>query len=801
MPKYISFVRDVHDTYSLDNLMHRVVQHLKATVLGPQPAAQHLWFRVALTCSDHVSATIFDDLTQVPAALVQRSLGQASSSFKLLRDVNAHSGMLRTPMALKNTVMKITVQNRQQVMIPDVQKLINQSGNVSTDLFNTRLIKPPTSVLIFPLKSKQHNFGVVFCMSSVPTDFSDTSPKLREVCDLAAPHLLHVLNAHMAHEYGAMQVASQAAGRGSNSSSADKLEPLVQRNSSAIKLGSRAGLNGAGDGSLAGGADSFNYAQSRSFTGALVTGLTEKLNQKRIKSTMDWPPTASLADLQLLSLLGEGGFAKVFRGRWRGLVVGIKVVCDDGRNEKMVMKNAHEIAILSSLSHPNIVQAYNCLTDVPVRDILAHCTKTADAKVLGSPAFKYLQARVDKAAHVEIIEYCDLGSLSSAINTSVFHVRAQHVAVPPVPPPGGGAAPAAGDPLAGGGAAAGKPLAPKLINMTKLLLTLIEVASAMGYLHSMGVVHCDLKPANVLLKFSNHDSRGFTAKVSDFGLSRVEDDETCSSFPFNSCGTAAYVAPEALISNKKVNSSVDVYAFGILMWEMYTGHRPYGSMKQQQLVEEVVMRGLRPRFPATTPAAYTALAQSCWNGSAAARPSFDQINSNLNAMLQCVQQATIPECVNSSFPSTSADQTEYSAAPATLPRSAGGAASSSSSSAQRQASSSSAAAASSGGGGARLPAQAASSSGGSSLAPSPVPTPPSTTMAPVGIAALAPLPPPPPPRTPTPQLHAAAAAAAVVAAAHTAGAVSQPPPPPQPAHTSPHRPASDVGPHHPSPSL
>ena len=41
---------------------------------------------------------------------------------------------------------------------------------------------------------------------------------------------------------------------------------------------------------------------------------------------------------------------------------------------------------------------------------------------------------------------------------------------------------------------------------------------------------------------------------------RVEDDDTSSSFPFNSCGTAAYVAPEALICNKKVNSSVDVSA-------------------------------------------------------------------------------------------------------------------------------------------------------------------------------------------------------------------------------------------------
>lgn len=48
----------------------------------------------------------------------------------------------------------------------------------------------------------------------------------------------------------------------------------------------------------------------------------------------------------------------------------------------------------------------------------------------------------------------------------------------------------------------------------------------------------------------------------------MEDDDNHSSFPFNSCGTAAYVAPEALICNKKVNSSVDVFAFGILMWEV-----------------------------------------------------------------------------------------------------------------------------------------------------------------------------------------------------------------------------------------
>lgn len=91
-------------------------------------------------------------------------------------------------------------------MIPDVQKLINQSGNVSVDIFNTRLIKPPTSVLIFPLKVKQHIFGVVFCMSSVQTDFSDVSPKVREVCDIMSYHLMSLLSTSLAADYRVSRV-------------------------------------------------------------------------------------------------------------------------------------------------------------------------------------------------------------------------------------------------------------------------------------------------------------------------------------------------------------------------------------------------------------------------------------------------------------------------------------------------------------------------------------------------------------------------------------------------------------------
>lgn len=70
------------------------------------------------------------------------------------------------------------------------------------------------------------------------------------------------------------------------------------------------------------------------------------------------------------------------------------------------------------------------------------------------------------------------------------------------------------------------------------------------------------------------------------------------------------------------------------MWEMYTANRPYGSMKQQHLVEEVVIRGLRPKFPSHAPPAYVRLAQACWSGAPQQRPTFEETLNVLNTMLE-----------------------------------------------------------------------------------------------------------------------------------------------------------------------
>ena len=59
--------------------------------------------------------------------------------------------------------------------------------------------------------------------------------------------------------------------------------------------------------------------------------------------------------------------------------------------------------------------------------------------------------------------------------------------------------------------------------MSHLIKTLLEIAYAMRHLHSMHILHRDLKIQNILLKSSTKDSRGFTVKVSDFGLAKIWD--------------------------------------------------------------------------------------------------------------------------------------------------------------------------------------------------------------------------------------------------------------------------------------
>ena len=91
----------------------------------------------------------------------------------------------------------------------------------------------------------------------------------------------------------------------------------------------------------------------------------------------------------------------------------------------------------------------------------------------------------------------------------------------------------------------------------------------MDYLHGAGVVHGDLKSANVLLRSTATDARGFTCKLGDFGLSRLVDTGMHTHISTKTYGTVTYMPPE-MLSKSRLTRAVDVYSFGILMWHLFT---------------------------------------------------------------------------------------------------------------------------------------------------------------------------------------------------------------------------------------
>nr|XP_035928407.1 serine/threonine-protein kinase Sgk2-like [Halichoerus grypus] len=89
-----------------------------------------------------------------------------------------------------------------------------------------------------------------------------------------------------------------------------------------------------------------------------------------------------------------------------------------------------------------------------------------------------------------------------------------------------------------------------------------EVASALGYLHSLNVIYRDLKPENILLDCQGH------VVLTDFGLCKegVEPEETTSTF----CGTPEYLAPEVL-RKEPYDRAVDWWCLGAVLYEMLQG--------------------------------------------------------------------------------------------------------------------------------------------------------------------------------------------------------------------------------------
>ncbi len=109
---------------------------------------------------------------------------------------------------------------------------------------------------------------------------------------------------------------------------------------------------------------------------------------------------------------------------------------------------------------------------------------------------------------------------------------------------------------------------------------IIQLLNALSYLHRRGIVHRDLKPANVLIENGQ-------VKVLDFGLSLLQDHRSSDDVSDVTAGTLAYIAPEVLMGEKTTVTS-DLYAVGLMAYEMLAGHHPFDLKNPGMLVSQII---------------------------------------------------------------------------------------------------------------------------------------------------------------------------------------------------------------------
>ncbi|XP_036888806.1 ephrin type-A receptor 8 [Sturnira hondurensis] len=183
--------------------------------------------------------------------------------------------------------------------------------------------------------------------------------------------------------------------------------------------------------------------------------------------------------------------------------------------------------------------------------------------------------------------------------------------------------------------------------ITQLVGMLRGVGAGMRYLSDLGYIHRDLAARNVLV------DGNLVCKVSDFGLSRVlEDDPNAAYTTTGGKIPIRWTAPEA-IAFRTFSSASDVWSFGVVMWEVLAyGERPYWNMTNRDVISSVE-EGYRLPAPMGCPRALHQLMLDCWHKDRAQRPRFSQIVSILDA-LTCNPEslratATVSRCPAPTF--------------------------------------------------------------------------------------------------------------------------------------------------------
>ncbi|KAL6002144.1 hypothetical protein ACLOJK_037592 [Asimina triloba] len=301
------------------------------------------------------------------------------------------------------------------------------------------------------------------------------------------------------------------------------------------------------------------------------------------------------ADLEELRELGSGTFGTVYHGKWRGTDVAIKRLkrsCFAGRlseQERLSIDSSESAAVLFDIDLT--IKALGCLTQSSLLQVKDFWREAQILSKLHHPnvvAFYGVVPDGDGGTLGTVTEFMVNGSLKEVLSKK------------------------------------DKPL-----DRRKRLIIAMDAAFGMEYLHSKDIVHFDLKCENLLVNM--RDPHRPICKVGDFGLSRIKRNTLVSG---GVRGTLPWMAPELLDgSSNRVSEKVDVFSFGIALWEILTGEEPYANMHCGEVIGGIVNNNLRPPIPKRCNSKWRELMEDCWSSDPESRPSFTAITGRLRMIL------------------------------------------------------------------------------------------------------------------------------------------------------------------------
>ena len=115
----------------------------------------------------------------------------------------------------------------------------------------------------------------------------------------------------------------------------------------------------------------------------------------------------------------------------------------------------------------------------------------------------------------------------------------------------------------------------------EILSIMKDLNKPLKYMHDNGLIHRDIKPHNIMIKYSDSSKKNFISKIGDYGISRELDKGNATTY----AGTEYYMAPEIVLGRSNYNDKSDLFSIGVMMYELYFNSYPFGWTKNNREIE------------------------------------------------------------------------------------------------------------------------------------------------------------------------------------------------------------------------